>query len=620
MGNVVPEPITSESPTHLIQALDRLAEPRLAVPFLTLLGLLIFVVNLGGYPIYTKGEPREAIRILDLYHGANFILPSQAGIGLPWKPPLMYWLGALISMVAGRVNEWTVRLPSALLAIGGILICYGYLTQFFNRRIAVMAAIILGSSFQYVQAGTAARVDMTLTFFMELAFFEFLMIAEGLTRRRMLLYAAIAAAILAKGPVGALLPGLVALIWMLLERRTSLIRGMRLVRGGLLVLVSAGGWYLAASIIGGMAFVHRQILEENFSRMIPTAAIHEPHAHPFYFMEGALFAGFLPWSIFLALGLVQFGMQPQAPGPRGKYLIVWFATVLLFYSFPISKRGVYLLALYPPLAALTAILLNRMFYASARTAALMRSVAWASGLLSLLVAAIALMIEAPKAAGGLLVLNWLLHKLSVDGSHFIPQLLYVEQAHRAAAVLLPVLLAAAGVYLLRSTATPDRVFVGAATAWCAIVVASHVIFVPAIAKTLTLKQFIVDSMAIVRNGTVASVGGVNFDMSFYAPRDIPDVVPSRAVTYEYLFCSRREYDLLPSSVRGRFVGVLTSGPTDLDGAGQVLLLRRVELATTRVTPGASARTTRSVVFNGFEPALLHLGRDLERAGGQLESA
>jgi hypothetical protein len=146
-----------------------------------------------------------------------------------------------------------------------------------------------------------------------------------------------------------------------------------------------------------------------------------------------------------------------------------------------------------------------------------------------------------------------------------------------------------------------------------------VIFVPAIAETLTLKQFAFDSMTIVRNGKVASVGGVNFDVAFYAPRDIPDVTLRQAETYEYLFCSQHECDLLPSPIRGHFVAVLTSGPTSLDGRGQIVLLRRVEPATTGATQGAKTENQQvSMIVSSHR--LLHLGRHLELAGDQLASA
>src|ERR1700674_1727877 len=57
---------------------DLLAAPRIALPLLVAFSLILLVVNLGGYPIYTKGEPREAIRILDVMHG-SWMLPTQDG-------------------------------------------------------------------------------------------------------------------------------------------------------------------------------------------------------------------------------------------------------------------------------------------------------------------------------------------------------------------------------------------------------------------------------------------------------------------------------------------------------------------------------------------------------------
>ena len=127
-----------------------------------------------------------------------------------------------------------------------MLVCYRYVRRLFDDVIALIAALILATTFQYLQAGTGARVDMTLTFFMEVAFFEFILIAEGLTRRRMLLYLAIALAVLDQGSRRPDLPGLVALIWIALEKRWNFLRRMNLIRGAIVVLVLAGGWYLAA--------------------------------------------------------------------------------------------------------------------------------------------------------------------------------------------------------------------------------------------------------------------------------------------------------------------------------------------------------------------------------------
>lgn len=203
--------------------LDVIAAPRIAIPILLGMGLVLFIANLGGYPLYTKGEPREAVIVADMLRGGGVILPMRAGVEIPSKPPMMHWMAAALSVIVGGVDEWTVRMPSAALAILGIIACYLYVRRLFDDRSAMLSAMMLGTTFQYLQAGTGARVDMTLTFFMEVAFFEFLTIAEGLTTRRVLLYVSLAAAVLSKGPVGLFLPAAVAAVWIVIERRFELL-------------------------------------------------------------------------------------------------------------------------------------------------------------------------------------------------------------------------------------------------------------------------------------------------------------------------------------------------------------------------------------------------------------
>ena len=153
-------------------------------------------------------------------------------------------------------------MPSATLGIGAMLVCYAYGAALFEPIVGLAAALMLGTSLQFLQAATNARVDMTLTFFLEVAFFEFLLMAEGLTSRWLLLYLALAGAVLSKGPMGIVLPAAVAIIWAAIERR-RLIGRLHLVRGLMVVALVAGGWYVAAIAIGGSAFVLRQLINEN---------------------------------------------------------------------------------------------------------------------------------------------------------------------------------------------------------------------------------------------------------------------------------------------------------------------------------------------------------------------
>jgi len=130
--------------------LAAIAAPAFAVPLLLVTGIVLYLVNLGAYPLYTKGEPREAVTVFDIVHGGGVILPMRAGVEIPSKPLLMHWLAALASLAAGSVNEWTVRLPSALLAIAGMVVCYVYVRRLFEERGALLSALMLGTSFQYL--------------------------------------------------------------------------------------------------------------------------------------------------------------------------------------------------------------------------------------------------------------------------------------------------------------------------------------------------------------------------------------------------------------------------------------------------------------------------------------
>ena len=101
-----------------------------------------------------------------------------------------------------------MRLPSASLAIAGMLVTYLYVRKCSKRAAPSSPALMLGTAFQYLQAGTGSRVDMTLTFFMTVAFFEFLAIAERLEHSHHDALSRPRARRLTKGPVGAALPAL----------------------------------------------------------------------------------------------------------------------------------------------------------------------------------------------------------------------------------------------------------------------------------------------------------------------------------------------------------------------------------------------------------------------------
>ncbi len=581
-GNIL-LPTYDAREASIARRLEVLSSPLVAIPIILALGIMLFVVNLGGAPLYTKGEPREAVTVFDIVHGGGVILPMRAGVEIPSKPLLMHWLAALVSLIAGGVSAWTVRLPSATFAIAGMLVTYLYVRKMFEARGALLSAIMLGTAFQYLQAGTGSRVDMTLTFFITVAFFEFLAIAETLSSRTTLLYLAIALAVLTKGPIGAALPALVALTWIVLAWRWNVVRRLRLGRGAMIVGIIGGGWYLAAIISGGAAFVHKQILGENLYRLIGHSGFNQGHAHPFYYEEIALLGGFLPWTPVAIVAAIQALRNPRRLDPRLGYLVAWFLSVLIFYNLPRSKRGVYLLALYPALTTMVALFLSDAISHRESIARPLRWLARGAGAFFVIAGAaamigMALLYAAPSA------IRWTLAQCGILLDH-LPAALRASMHQRGVlSIILPLAAASAGIYLLRTRARIENVFFAIAGGFVAIVLAINLVVEPAIANTLTLKGFAIATMELAGPSPVGYWGSLDYDFAFYSGRNIQFVARPDA-QFDFVVSSDDDYKLMWPSMRARYQIVMRSGPTDFNGTGQMLLLRRTGAAP---APGLSA--------------------------------
>jgi 4-amino-4-deoxy-L-arabinose transferase-like glycosyltransferase len=556
--------------------LAAISRPQIALPILIVVGALMFLLNLGSYPLYTKGEPREAVTVFDIVHGgvSAWILPMRAGVEIPSKPLMMHWLGALVSLGNGSVSEWTVRLPSATLAICGVLACYLYSRRLFDQLTGLIAAIILASAFQYVQAGGGARVDMTLTFFLEIAFFEFALLAEGLVQRTTPMYLAIAAAVLSKGPVGIAMPMLVVGIWVVIERRFDLVRRLDLLRGTAIVAVVDGGWYLLAIVVGGSAFFRKQILAENVFTFLYNRHLSGGHAHPFYYVELTLLLGFMPWTPLLAAAAVSLATARARIQGRTRYLIVWFVAVLAFYNLAHSKRGVYLLALYPAIAVITGVFVRDSIARGASDRSLLaRWLSFVYGTLLLFGGAAALL--------GLAILwtspmtfQGLLNPIGITTPGFMVWLKAAISEKAVLAILLPGVIAAMGSYLIRARQSFEKLVAATALAVCAFATIVNLYLSPAIANALTLRNFTADALRMVGSHDVAYLGVLNYDVAFYSGCNIPiDTIFDKTLP-EYLITGGDYVDSLPDSIRRDYSVVLRSNPTELDGTAPVVLLKR----------------------------------------------
>jgi 4-amino-4-deoxy-L-arabinose transferase-like glycosyltransferase len=312
----------------------------------------LFLWKLGALPFFERGEPREALVVWEMHSTGNWILPIINGEYIPFKPPLFHWLGVLVAIVVGRVDEFTVRFPSALLGTLSVLMTYYVGERLWTRKAGLVAAVVLATSFEWWQAATITQVDMTLAFFVSAAlmFFYFLYREERSRAARSLVLALLLAlGTLAKGPLGVAVPLFVILLFLWMQRDLVFLKKLPLAAGATLFLLVAGSWYGLALIQQGWSFFQRQIVDETLLTGVGSYG----HYQPFYYFIPVLFYNMLPWSLFFP-GLAVFLYQRRGCLAEDHllYPLVWFAGVLFFFSVALGKRGVYILPLYPAAALL----------------------------------------------------------------------------------------------------------------------------------------------------------------------------------------------------------------------------------------------------------------------------
>jgi Dolichyl-phosphate-mannose-protein mannosyltransferase len=319
---------------------------------LLLCGVLYFPY-LGSAPFFDKGEPREAMAVQDIVRRGEWLVPLKRATDVPSKPPLFHWSAAATYQVTGKLDEATVRFPSALYATLGVLLIYFFARKLFNPETALLAGAVLATTMVYQDQALDARVDMTLCFFVSLSLALFYSLYRGLLANPVWYYGFFAVTgigALAKGPLGILLPALVAGAFVLAKREWGVLAKFIFHPGVILMFGLAASWYAVAVTRGGAGFFDRQILQENLSRFAGGSG----HSHPVYYYIPYLFSQGLPWGLLLPVVLWDSFKKGAPSGDNLFFFKLWFTVMFVFFSISVGKRPVYLLPLYPALAILVA--------------------------------------------------------------------------------------------------------------------------------------------------------------------------------------------------------------------------------------------------------------------------
>ena len=322
-------------------------ETRWAIVF----ALVLFGWNLWATDLRAPDEPYFGEGAREMIADGEWLVPHVNGKVTTDKPPLFFWLIAIFSLPPGTVTSFTARLPSALAALGSVILIMRLGRRMAGPRVGVAAGVILASTYMFWEKARSAQIDALLCFLILIALSAFEGFRAGdLGGRRagIVFWAASCAAVLAKGPVGLLLPLGVALLTLVFDRRLSRWRDFAPFTGPLTFLAIAGVWVIAVTLEADDYSVWGALQEHFVDRGLYGMHHKQP---PWYYLRVIPYALF-PWSFLVPGALLLAWRRRRCADDR--FLLVYALFVVVFFSISTEKRDLYILPAVPIFALLSA--------------------------------------------------------------------------------------------------------------------------------------------------------------------------------------------------------------------------------------------------------------------------
>lgn len=331
---------------------------------------LLTVLSYGFYnaylPITDPVESNYVLSAITMLKHNSWISPMIYDQVWYDKPPLTYW-ALMISYKLFGISDFTSRIPNTLIAGGSVALMYHLVYRIKESKyIAVMSALLLFSALQFWYISHAVITDGFL-FFFSLAIFgySYLAFAKNDKYSMVKAYGAAALAVVTKGPVGIVLPGLILLLFIAIRWFTqkdnddySLNKDIKLLfnpLGIFLFIVLASPWYIAMYSIHGQEFISGFLGLHNMERALVSE---HPKFNVWYYYLIIVPLALLPWTPAVIYRLKSIKWKENF------YLLgaIWFIVIVLFYSLVATKYITYTLPAIIPCIIWGAEAITNSFY------------------------------------------------------------------------------------------------------------------------------------------------------------------------------------------------------------------------------------------------------------------
>lgn len=312
---------------------------------------IITIISYGFYnaylPITDPVESNYVLSAITMLNHNSWISPMIYDHVWYDKPPLTYWALMICYKLFG-ISDFVSRIPNTLIAGASVSLMYHIVYRIKQSiPIAVTSAILLMSTLQFWYISHAIVTDGFLFFFNLVIFgYAYLAFTNNDKSSMVKAYIAAAFAVLTKGPIGLLLPGLILLVFMVFQKyirankdEVNLLKNLKIAftpLGIILFFAIASPWYVAMYSIHGQEFISGFLGLQNVGRALVSE---HPKFDVWYYYLIITPLALLPWTPVVIYQLQKLNWKESFNLLGG----IWFVIILLFYSIVATKYLTYTL-------------------------------------------------------------------------------------------------------------------------------------------------------------------------------------------------------------------------------------------------------------------------------------
>ncbi len=314
------------------------------------LGAIVLSSNIWGSSIYILDEAKNATCAREMLDRNDLVVPTFNNELRTDKPPLHYYFMMLSYSMFG-VNEFGARFFSVVAGIATLLITFFYSRKFLGYATAFWSVVILVSSIHFALEFHLAVPDPYLILFMTLSLFAFYdYYKTKKTFQLILFYTALGLGTLTKGPIATGLPGLIIIVFLLLncDFKLKTIFSFRPLFGILLYSVIVLPWYVKVGIETQGAWLNGFFFKHNLERFSNSM---EGHGGIFLIPLIYIFLGMLPFSVFIFRAF-QNAWKKRKENNVHLYALSVVTVITIFFCISSTKLPNYTMPSYPFFAIL----------------------------------------------------------------------------------------------------------------------------------------------------------------------------------------------------------------------------------------------------------------------------